>query len=47
MAALAQLLRRVAVAVRFTYFFAAATAIYLLLRLDVDEKELDEVYQPT
>ena len=47
MAALAQLLRSVAVAVRFTYFFAAATAIYLLLRLDVDEKELDEVYQPS
>ena len=29
---------------RFTYFFAAASAIYLLLRQDVDEKELDEVY---
>jgi hypothetical protein len=31
-------------AFRFTYFFTAASAIYLLLRQDVDEKELDEVY---
>lgn len=46
-AALAQLLRSVAIALRFSYFFAAATAIYLLLRQDVDEKELDEVYLPS
>ena len=31
-------------AFRFTFFFAAASAIYLLLRHDVDEKEMDEVH---
>jgi len=31
-------------AFRFTYFFCAASAIYLLLRHDVDEKEMDEVF---
>ncbi len=34
----------------FSYFFCAASAIYLLLRHDVDEKEMDEVFiepQPT
>jgi hypothetical protein len=41
-------LHAVVTAFRFTYFFAAASGIYLLLRLDVDEKELDEVYvEPT
>jgi hypothetical protein len=34
-------------AFRYTYFFAVASAIYLLLRHDVDEKELDEVYTDT
>jgi hypothetical protein len=38
------LLHALVTAFRFTYFFAAASAIYLLLRHDVDEKELDEVY---
>jgi len=31
-------------AFRFTFFFTAASAIYLLLRQDVDEKEMDEVF---
>ena len=31
-------------AFRFTFFFAVASAIYLLLRQDVDEKQMDEVY---
>jgi hypothetical protein len=31
-------------AFRFSYFFCAASAIYLLLRHDVDEKEIDEVF---
>jgi hypothetical protein len=31
-------------AFRYTFFFTAASAIYLLLRHDVDEKEMDEVY---
>jgi hypothetical protein len=35
------------VAFRYTYFFAAAAAIYLLLRQDVDEKEMDEVFVPS
>ena len=38
------LIQSVAVAFRFTYFFAAASAIYLLLRQDVDEKEMDEIH---
>jgi hypothetical protein len=38
------LIHAVAAAFRYTYFFAAASAIYLLLRQDVDEKEMDEVY---
>ena len=29
----------------FSYFFCAAAAIYLLMRFDVDQKELDEVYR--
>ncbi len=33
-------------AFRYSYFFAAASAIYLLLRQDVDEKEMDEVFVP-
>jgi hypothetical protein len=28
----------------FSFFFAAAAAIYLLMRMDVDQKEMDEVY---
>jgi hypothetical protein len=31
-------------AFRFSYFFCAASAMYLLLRHDVDEKEIDEVF---
>lgn len=31
-------------AFRFTYFFCAASAMYLLLRHNVDEKEMDEVF---
>jgi hypothetical protein len=38
------LIQSVAAAFRYTYFFAAASAIYLLLRQDVDEKEMDEVH---
>jgi len=38
------LIHAVATAFRFTFFFTAASAIYLLLRHDVDEKEMDEVY---
>jgi hypothetical protein len=38
------LVRTVADAFRFTYFFTAASAIYLLLRYHVDEKEMDEVF---
>jgi hypothetical protein len=40
------LLHAVADAFRFTFFFSVASAIYLLLRRDVDEKEIDEVYLP-
>lgn len=40
------LVRNVAVGLRYSFFFTAATAIYLLLRHDVDEKELDEVDEP-
>jgi len=38
------LIQTVKTAFAFTYFFAAASAIYLLLRYDVDQKEMDEVY---
>ena len=38
------LIHAVAAAFRFSFFFCAASAIYLLLRHDVDEKEMDEVY---
>jgi hypothetical protein len=38
------LLHSVGAAFRYTFFFTAASAIYLLLRYDVDEKEMDEVY---
>jgi hypothetical protein len=38
------LIHAVAAAFRFTFFFAVTSAIYLLLRQDVDEKEMDEVY---
>jgi hypothetical protein len=39
------LIHAVTAAFRFSFFFCAASAIYLLLRHDVDEKEMDEVYQ--
>jgi len=38
------LIQSIAVAFRYTFFFTVASAIYLLLRHDVDEKEADEVY---
>jgi hypothetical protein len=38
------LIHAVAGAFRFSFFFTAASAIYLLLRQDVDEKEMDEVF---
>jgi len=38
------LIHAAAGAFRFSFFFTAASAIYLLLRLDVDEKEMDEVF---
>jgi len=34
-------------AFRFSYFFCTTSAIYLLLRHDVDEKEMDEVHVET
>jgi len=41
------LIHAVAGAFRFAFFFTAASAIYLLLRQDVDEKEMDEVFIET
>jgi hypothetical protein len=41
------LIHAVADAFRYTYLFCAASAIYLLLRHDVDAKEIDEVYLET
>jgi hypothetical protein len=38
------LIHAIALAFRFTFFFTVASAIYLLLRQDVDEKQMDEVY---
>ena len=38
------LLHTVAAAFRYTFLFSVASAIYLLLRHDVDEKEMDEVF---
>lgn len=40
------LLRTVAVAFSYSYFWCAASATYLLLRLATDHTELDEVYVP-
>jgi len=37
------LIQSAAIAFRYSYFFCAASAIYLLLRHDVDEKEMDEI----
>jgi hypothetical protein len=37
-------LHAVVAAFRYSFFFVSASAIYLLLRQDVDEKEMDEVY---
>lgn len=39
-----RLVRQVVVAFTYTYFWCAASAIYLLLRMDVDNQEMDEVY---
>jgi hypothetical protein len=41
---LVTLIHGVANAFRYTFFFTVASAIYLLLRQDVDEKEMDEIY---
>lgn len=41
---LVRFVQRVVEAFVFSFFFCVASAIYLLLRLDTDEKELDEVY---
>ena len=41
------LMHTVAAAFRYTFLFSVASAIYLLLRHDVDEKEMDEVYLET
>jgi hypothetical protein len=44
------LVRTVVTAYMYCFFWCVASAIYLLLRMDVDEKEPDEVYldqQPT
>jgi hypothetical protein len=38
------LVHQVAFAFNYTYFWCAASAIYLLLRSDVDHQEMDEVY---
>jgi hypothetical protein len=38
------LIQSVAIAFRYTFFFCVASAIYLLLRQDVDEKQMDEVF---
>jgi hypothetical protein len=38
------LIQAVAAAFRYSFFFTAASAIYLLLRHNVDEKEMDEVW---
>jgi hypothetical protein len=38
------LIQATVAAFRYAFFFTAASAIYLLLRQDVDEKEMDEVY---
>ena len=40
------LVRLVATGFIFSFFWCVAGAIYLLLRQDVDDKELDEVYMP-
>ncbi|HEX5106268.1 MAG TPA: hypothetical protein VFV87_20755 [Pirellulaceae bacterium] len=39
-----RLMRSVTAAFAHTYFWCAASAIYLLLRMDVDHQEIDEVY---
>jgi hypothetical protein len=41
------LMHTVTAAFRYTFLFSVASAIYLLLRHDVDEKEMDEVYLET
>jgi hypothetical protein len=38
------LIQSVAIGFRYAFFFCVASAIYLLLRQDVDEKEMDEVF---
>jgi hypothetical protein len=44
MAIVVFLVRTVETAFTFTYFWCVASAIYLLLRMDVDEKEMDEIH---
>ena len=41
------LIHAVAKAFRYSFFFTVASAIYLLLRHDVDQKEMDEVWLAT
>jgi hypothetical protein len=38
------LVRTIATAFTYSYFWTAVTAIYLLLRHDIDQTELDEVH---
>jgi hypothetical protein len=38
------LIRNVEIAYTYSYFWCVASAIYLLMRMDVDEKEMDEVH---
>jgi hypothetical protein len=40
------LVRSIAVAFKFSFFFCAVSAIYLLLRREVDQTDFDEVYIP-
>jgi len=40
------LVKLIVTAFTFSFFWVNASAIYLLLRYDVDGKEMDEVYQP-
>ena len=37
----------ISLAIYFSFFFAGFAAIYLLLRKDADQTELDEVYMPS
>jgi len=44
MAIVVGLVRTVESAYMLTYFWCVASAIYLLMRMDVDDKEMDEIY---